>query len=68
VLGFPLGRSTLGSKISEGDHGRITVQLANSTKPIPEAMLQVQELVSDTIAKVMQFCESKYTQRPIELF
>eukprot|EP00953_Heterococcus_sp_UTEX-ZZ885_P039034 20024-Heterococcus_DN1.PRE.5 len=51
VLGFPLGRSTLGSKISEGDHGRITVQLANSTKPTSEAMLQVQELVSDTIAK-----------------
>eukprot|EP00953_Heterococcus_sp_UTEX-ZZ885_P011878 6857-Heterococcus_DN1.PRE.2 len=52
VLGFPLGRSTLGSKISEGDHGRITVQLANSTKPTSEAMLQVQELVSDTIAKM----------------
>jgi hypothetical protein len=51
VLGFPLGRSTLGSKISEGDRGRITLQLPGD-KPEEAAMLRVQEVITNIIAKV----------------
>ncbi|KAG5192156.1 tryptophan--tRNA ligase [Tribonema minus] len=51
VLGFPLGRSTIGSKISEGDKGRITVQLASEEKPGPEAMLRVQEVINGIVEK-----------------
>jgi len=49
VIGFPIGRTTLGSRFTEGNHGRITVQLSSPDKPSPEMMLKVQEKVDDIV-------------------
>ncbi|CAM9438621.1 unnamed protein product [Discosporangium mesarthrocarpum] len=49
VIGFPLGRSTIGSKISEGNRGRITVSTGRSDKPTTEQIQAVVDLVNDTI-------------------
>jgi tryptophanyl-tRNA synthetase len=46
VLGFPLGRTTLGVKCIEGNKARITVK---SPAPTTEAMLQAQEAINAAI-------------------
>lgn len=35
VIGFPIGKSTIGSRISEGNKARITVVSGSGVGPIP---------------------------------
>ncbi|CAN0055485.1 unnamed protein product, partial [Choristocarpus tenellus] len=51
VIGFPLGRSTIGRKISEGNKARITVSTGRSEAPTAEQMQAVVDLVNSTIDK-----------------
>eukprot|EP00640_Fibrocapsa_japonica_P004758 CAMPEP_0113948600 /NCGR_PEP_ID=MMETSP1339-20121228/71074_1 /TAXON_ID=94617 /ORGANISM="Fibrocapsa japonica" /LENGTH=141 /DNA_ID=CAMNT_0000955711 /DNA_START=40 /DNA_END=462 /DNA_ORIENTATION=- /assembly_acc=CAM_ASM_000762 len=52
VLGFPLGRSTVGVKFSEGNKVRLTVSTKpRGQAPTPEEMTKVMEVVAGKVAE-----------------
>eukprot|EP00904_Undaria_pinnatifida_P013005 jgi/Undpi1/8835/HiC_scaffold_25.g11297.m1 len=51
VIGFPIGKSTIGSRISEGNKARITVKTGRAEAPTAAQMQKVVDVVSDAIAK-----------------
>ncbi|CAM9346942.1 unnamed protein product, partial [Ectocarpus fasciculatus] len=51
VIGFPIGKSTIGSRISEGNKARITVKTGKAEAPTAAQMQKVVDVVNETIAK-----------------
>ncbi|CAM9659199.1 unnamed protein product [Ascophyllum nodosum] len=51
VVGFPVGKSTVGSRISEGNRARITVKTGRAEAPTAAQMQKVVDVVNESIAK-----------------
>ncbi|CBN78295.1 Tryptophan--tRNA ligase [Ectocarpus siliculosus] len=51
VIGFPIGKSTIGSRISEGNKARITVKTGKAEAPTAAQMQKVVDVVNEAIAK-----------------
>ncbi|CAM9562173.1 unnamed protein product [Chrysoparadoxa australica] len=51
VLGVPTGRTTIGTRISEGNQGRITINTKQSEAPSAEQIQKVQALANQLIQK-----------------
>eukprot|EP00752_Nemacystus_decipiens_P005636 g5100.t1 len=51
VIGFPTGKSTIGSRISEGNKARITVKTGRPEAPTAAQMQKVVDTVNDVISK-----------------
>jgi len=50
VLGFKLGRTTAGIKFSEGDKGRLIIDIQRDSQPTPAEMQQVVDVIQQKIA------------------
>jgi len=49
VLGFKLGRSTVGTKFSEGNKARLIVKINRDTQPTPTEMQAVMDVIQEKI-------------------